>query len=162
MEDFGISHKVSVITQKYSALTQIHQILSVTCDNASNNNVLVEELADLLDGFPGEANRTRCFLHIINLVVKTVIRQFDIPTAKTNENEALNGLNDELKQLSEGQDLEEMVTRTEDDTEMEDDEDEGWVDGLAELPADERGAVENAIVPVRLLLAKVCQLIWSR
>ncbi|KAG1871907.1 hypothetical protein C8R48DRAFT_556663, partial [Suillus tomentosus] len=53
------------------------KILSVTCDNASNNDTMVNELSDLLEDFPGETNRTQCFLHIVNLVAKTLIRQFD-------------------------------------------------------------------------------------
>ena len=46
------------------------QILSATHNNASNNNTLVNELADLLDGFQGKATRVRCFAHVLNLVVK--------------------------------------------------------------------------------------------
>jgi len=68
LEDFGISDK----------------ILSITCDNASNNDTMIEELAVLIDDFPGPANQTRCFLHILNLVVKSIIRQFDLPKKKKN------------------------------------------------------------------------------
>jgi hypothetical protein len=32
--------------------------------------MLVSELSGLLNGFPGEATRIRCFAHILNLVVK--------------------------------------------------------------------------------------------
>jgi len=46
------------------------QILSLTADNASNNNTLVDDLTDLLDGFQGSLTRIRCFAHILNLVVK--------------------------------------------------------------------------------------------
>ena len=46
------------------------QILAFTADNASNNNTLVDELGDLLDGFQGPLTRVRCFAHILNLVVK--------------------------------------------------------------------------------------------
>ena len=31
------------------------QVLSVTCDNASNNDTMIEELALLIDHFPGDA-----------------------------------------------------------------------------------------------------------
>ncbi|KAI9056832.1 hypothetical protein FKP32DRAFT_1557130, partial [Trametes sanguinea] len=53
------------------------QILSVTCDNASSNDTMTEELADLLTAFDGDYSRTRCFLHILNLVAKSMLRQFD-------------------------------------------------------------------------------------
>lgn len=41
-------------------------------DNASNNNTLVDELGQLLDGFGGSLSRVRCFAHILNLVVKVM------------------------------------------------------------------------------------------
>ena len=43
---------------------------------------MIAELANLLDNFPGPANQTRCFAHILNLVVKSVIQQFDLPKSK--------------------------------------------------------------------------------
>ncbi|KAF8870859.1 hypothetical protein BD779DRAFT_1399992, partial [Infundibulicybe gibba] len=52
-------------------------ILSVTCDNATPNDTMVDGLAELIDAFPGAANRTRCFTHILNLVAKAVLSQFD-------------------------------------------------------------------------------------
>ncbi|KAF8546236.1 hypothetical protein OG21DRAFT_1375408, partial [Imleria badia] len=52
-------------------------ILGVTCDNAANNGVMVDELETQVLGFGGAASYTRCFLHVINLVAKSLIRQFD-------------------------------------------------------------------------------------
>ncbi|TDL16424.1 hypothetical protein BD410DRAFT_702142, partial [Rickenella mellea] len=62
-------------------------ILSITCDNASPNDTMTSKLAEILDTFPGAANRTRCFAHILNLVAKSIIRQFDLP--KTLADKAL-------------------------------------------------------------------------
>ncbi|KAI9429854.1 hypothetical protein H4582DRAFT_1783653, partial [Lactarius indigo] len=53
------------------------QILSVTADNASNNDTMIDHLGVLLDGFPGSANQTRCFLYILNITAKSIIKQFD-------------------------------------------------------------------------------------
>ncbi|KAG2098242.1 uncharacterized protein F5147DRAFT_530360, partial [Suillus discolor] len=53
------------------------QILSVTCDNALNNNVMVDELEQLVPEFAGEASHTWCFLHTVNLVAKSLIWEFD-------------------------------------------------------------------------------------
>ncbi|KAF8867747.1 hypothetical protein BD779DRAFT_1416233, partial [Infundibulicybe gibba] len=53
------------------------QILSITCDNATPNDTMIDELAKLISAFPGAANRTRCFTHILNLTAKSVLRQFD-------------------------------------------------------------------------------------
>ncbi|RDX45346.1 hypothetical protein K466DRAFT_443634, partial [Polyporus arcularius HHB13444] len=52
-------------------------ILSVTCDNASSNDTMIEELSQLLPEFQGDFSRTRCFLHILNLVAKAMLKQFD-------------------------------------------------------------------------------------
>ena len=59
--------------------------MAVACDNAFNNNTMIEELAsDKLLGqwFDGHAARVRCFLHILNLVAKSLIRQFDTDADK--------------------------------------------------------------------------------
>ncbi|KAI0743016.1 hypothetical protein C8Q80DRAFT_1081465, partial [Daedaleopsis nitida] len=52
-------------------------VLGVTCDNASNNDVMITRLAALLPDFDGPPNRVRCFAHVLNLVAKSLIRQFD-------------------------------------------------------------------------------------
>lgn len=54
------------------------QILGVTCDNAANNEVMIDELANLAPDFRGASSRARCFLHVVNLVAKSIIRIFDI------------------------------------------------------------------------------------
>ena len=76
LDDFGISDKVSYIIQQImnKKNSQNHKILRITYDNASNNDTMIDKLADLLDDFPGEANRTRCFTHILNLVAKNIIK----------------------------------------------------------------------------------------
>jgi hypothetical protein len=33
----------------------------------------------LVAAFPGAANQTHCFTHILNLVVKVILHQFDAP-----------------------------------------------------------------------------------
>ena len=55
-----------------------YQILGVTCDNASNNDTMIESLAEIMAHFSGEANRARCLAHIVNLVAKIILRQFDM------------------------------------------------------------------------------------
>ncbi|KAF8886590.1 hypothetical protein BD779DRAFT_1441552 [Infundibulicybe gibba] len=39
-------------------------------DNAMPNDTMIDELAKLISAFPGAANRTRCFTHILNLTAK--------------------------------------------------------------------------------------------
>ena len=38
---------------------------------------MVDSLGDSVDAFKGAGTRVRCFLHILNLVAKSLIRQFD-------------------------------------------------------------------------------------
>ena len=55
---------------------------------------MIEHLATLIDSFPGTANQTWCFTHILNLVAKSVLHQFEAPKAKEG-----NIIDDAAKQL---------------------------------------------------------------
>jgi hypothetical protein len=49
---------------------------------------MIEKLASRLVEFSGAPNRARCFTHILNLVVKSIMSQFDVPRSDpdvTNE-----------------------------------------------------------------------------
>lgn len=46
------------------------QVLAVTCDNASNNAMMLKEMKKARVQFRGSEARIRCFGHVINLVVK--------------------------------------------------------------------------------------------
>jgi hypothetical protein len=98
---------------------------------------MVHELAHLIDDFPGPANQTRCFLHILNLVVQSIIRQFDLPKSKktTESNDDDDVATKELLKLTGDIDLEEeMTVRAGDEGDAtEDDDNEGWVDELEEM-----------------------------
>ena len=59
-------------------------MLGVTCDNASANERMVENLAKLVVDFLRDTNRAQCLAHIVNLVVKIILRQFDISKKKKN------------------------------------------------------------------------------
>ena len=71
-----------------------YQILGVTCDNASNNDTMVEKLAEIMSHFAGEANRARCLAHIVNLVAKIILRQFDYSKKKNKKKNLPQGTND--------------------------------------------------------------------
>ena len=57
-------------------------ILGITCDNASNNDTMIENLATIMSHFSGEANRARCLAHIVNMVAKIILRQFEVSKNK--------------------------------------------------------------------------------
>lgn len=124
---------------------------------------MVEELDILIDDFAGPANQTRCFLHILNLVVKSIIRQFDLPTSKKtsdnedDEDEITGEATKELLKLAREIELEEEITasRGGEEDAMDDDNDEGWVDERDEMTEAELRKLAESVKPVRLLLSKV-------
>ncbi|CAE6470177.1 unnamed protein product [Rhizoctonia solani] len=65
-----LAQHIFEVLKKYNI---VHKVGSVTLDNASNNNTMMEELAKLIQAegydFNKEGNRFRCFPHIINLAV---------------------------------------------------------------------------------------------
>ena len=66
------------------------QILSITGDNATNNDALTAELAKLLGNF-SPRNRIRCFLHIVNLVSRSLLSPFDVKKKKKGEGKEAEG-----------------------------------------------------------------------
>jgi hypothetical protein len=124
---------------------------------------MIEEIGFLIDDFPGPANQTRCFLHIINLVVKSILRQFDLPTsrkASDNDEDAENDIRTakkELLKLASEIEHEEQITAGEGDNDTtDDDNDDGWVDERDEMTEEEVIELAESVQPVRLLLSKVC------
>jgi len=53
------------------------KIMCITADNASANDVMMTQLAEMVLYFTRQLARSRCFLHVTNLVAKLLIRQFD-------------------------------------------------------------------------------------
>jgi hypothetical protein len=126
------------------------------CDNASVNNMMIEELASLIDNFPGKANHTRCFLHILNLVAKSIIKLFDSPVNENGDN----GVSDSehmLAKLARGIELEELETRlnTNRNNTGKDDDEAGLHNEAVLLTKNEQAMFTESIAPVRLVIAKV-------
>ena len=127
------------------------QILSVTADNASSNDTMMDELAGLIAHFGGDLTRTRCLLHVINLVAKTVTKEFDIQ----DDGEGA----DDLTMLAEGIDAGDLwaIEEWEGCRDKIDDVD-GWVDEISLLTANERARLEGKIHPVKVALVKVSEI----
>jgi hypothetical protein len=73
LKSFGIHNKVCHLILNISPrkLTHVfHEILSIVCDNATNNDGMINMIE--LEGFRGAAGRVRCFPHILNLAVKVM------------------------------------------------------------------------------------------
>nr|GAT43317.1 predicted protein [Mycena chlorophos] len=136
------------------------KMCSVTADNASNNDAMVEELEDLIKGF-SKTRQTRCFLHIINLIAKSFLRQFDPKTeingapATDAESQAYIDLMGEVaKELDR---YEEQLGPDED----ADDHDDGWVDELAEMGPNECVEINEKLKDARWALGKIRQLAFK-
>jgi hypothetical protein len=114
---------------------------------------MIDALAELVVAFPGAANRTRCFTHILNLVVKVILRQFDVPKAKADE--ALDVASQVLVDLAGDIEMEEAVMDERDDDEDDDDREEGWVDPRDGMSQEDRDELDLMVRPVRLVLVKV-------
>src|SRR5215475_8378826 len=98
---------------------------------------MITELAKILPKF-SEASHTWCFLHIVNLVAKSIIKQFDVP--KKRKDEDLDDAEQELCDLAGDLELKEQQTAEAMDKqqinrdtglgEEMDDDIEGWVDKM--------------------------------
>src|SRR5258707_9336412 len=111
---------------------------------------MIDHLSVLLDKYPGAANRTRCFTHILNLVAKCIMKQFDAPKKKKNRGDDT----DEMEE-DEGEDiLAAALDELED--ELEEDEDRGWdYDMRADMTNEDVEKLEENVKPVRRVLSKV-------
>lgn len=130
--------------------------MGITCDNASPNNTMIEVLPELIAGFPGAANHTRCFNHIVALVAIRIVRQFDVSSGE--DNEAMDEAERELQELAEGLDIEEAVTQRErevDNDGDEGDDDDGWREERERLSVADRKELDESVRPIRMLLVKV-------
>ena len=68
------------------------QILNMTCDKVTENDVMIDHLATILEEFSGFPNQTCCFAHILNLVAKCIMQQFDTPNLRRMRNAANNNI----------------------------------------------------------------------
>ena len=93
---------------------------------------MITSIAKIITHFPGAANRARCTAHIVNLVSKIILRQFDA-TKKTNgrkktsenANEPKTGTEatelddeDDITSLAEGLEREEQEVADDEDNDM--------------------------------------------
>jgi hypothetical protein len=112
---------------------------------------MIDELSRLVPQFVGAANHTRCFLHIVNLVSKSLIRQFDVKKGAADHE--LRALGQELAEEEEAASLATVVGDNEAANEM--DNNEGWVDEETEMAEEEALQLQRSTRPVKLALIKV-------
>ncbi|GBE82272.1 putative AC9 transposase [Sparassis crispa] len=126
------------------------KMLGITTDNASPNDVMIDEPAKLIESFQGQANRARCFDHIINLVAKSLLHQFDVP--QNGADAALDDAENALCELA--KDLELGVREGGEEGEPPDDI-EGLQDEREGMSVEDRTALDASVQPVKLVLVKL-------
>ncbi|KAG2034883.1 hypothetical protein BDR03DRAFT_869208, partial [Suillus americanus] len=96
---------------------------------------------------------TQCFLHIMNLMAKSLIYEFDTKSGSSTD--------PELDKLTRNIEIEDTQTAGEDPNKHQEseDNDEGWVDELQLLEEAERKELMDSIHPVKLVLVKMTVLI---
>jgi hypothetical protein len=134
------------------------QVLSITADNASNNDTMFAHLETVLPDFPGAINQTRCFAHTVNLCAKSILKHFDLP--KKDDAEALdraaNALADLADNIDHGTGRERERANNDEEEADQTEYLEAWAsvcDGLADNKIQE---LELSVQPARSMLAKVC------
>ncbi|KAJ3720706.1 hypothetical protein C8R42DRAFT_582626, partial [Lentinula raphanica] len=132
------------------------QIIAITCDNASANTAMVNELEDLIPNFLGKKAHVRCFAHTANLTAKGILRPFEprrgAANAESNGEERGNHANDDNLGLEE---LNAELRDLEENGDENRDNEEGFVAVLEEMTEEEREKWVRAVEPVKSMLYKV-------
>ena len=123
---------------------------------------MIDKLAVKLVEFSGAPNHVRCFAHILNLVVKSIMHQFDLAGTRSD---ATQESTHELYKLAGDIEGEELETQNEQDDDPQipeeeashDDNDEGWVNERDDMTEEELDDLEDTVKPIRFLLTKVSE-----
>lgn len=159
------------------------QVGTVTADNASNNDLLMDALRRMLPNFRGRHCRVRCYAHILNLTAKAILRQFEVQKKKNgnapdNDDETNpfpflgplgGGLDDDDTaderdaELVNPNELPDLVDGDTDDNEAnEKDEDEEIIDVFRNMGEEAREKWANNVKPVRTAIHKVSHIRLGR
>lgn len=124
---------------------------------------MIDKLEKRLIDFPGASNRARCFTHILNLVVKSILHQFDVSSARPGPSGITDERNEEMMRLAGDIDGEEQELEGEDyEDDLEElDNTDGWVDEREEMAEEDADDLEDEVQPVRLLLTKVSEYVTA-
>jgi hypothetical protein len=121
---------------------------------------MIDELEDRVLEFGGRSTHTHCFLHAVNLVAKSLVHEFDV-NKKWRHGEHTGSLDkdaerleQELRTLADGIELEEWATVDENGLDGND-ELEGWINEVERLTKEEREEFHETVRPVKLALVKV-------
>ena len=139
------------------------QTLSITGDNATNNDALVAALAELLDSYD-KRNRVRCFLHIVNLVSRSFLSPFDVKKKKRKDGTEVEEEEEEedwapdeadLRELARDLELEESEMADEEDGQTLEEDVDVEIDAMESMSEDEKAQLRATCRPVKFMLVKV-------
>ena len=119
---------------------------------------MVEHLSTIVENFPGAPNRTRCFAHILNLVAKSILRQFEVRKTAGDaepEDDAIKALAALAQELELEENVDDLEDGLEEDDQEDDDDDDGLGDERDGMSEEEVAELEESLVPIRLMLTKV-------
>ena len=135
------------------------QLLNITMDSASNNDVLAKELAILMPGvFGGMKARIRCMDHVVNIAAQRAMKMFDATPQELTK--AVNEAIGDLEQM--GDDISKLkktfVDDEIDDTQERPADDDievalgGTFEGMSE---EEKEELRQQVEPMRDSISKV-------
>ena len=117
------------------------------------------ELDDLVDEY-SEVNHICCFLHIVNLIMKAMLRQFDISKCKKKGEAVDNEWEEMLRELTVDIEEEEQLMQTFGNGVMQDDTEDDLItnakiDDALDMLVEELTDLQTEVHPVMLVLVKV-------
>ena len=137
------------------------QVGSITCDNASNNDTMLVYLGNDLPGFRGARHHVRCFAHTLNLTAKAITRQFEVRPQR-------DGADVIAIQTAEDRASEDLLRRLAGELDMDEtdvigggqtrDDEEGFMDEVNQMNANDLLAWRRNVQPIRSALIKVSNL----
>lgn len=125
---------------------------------------MIDTLSTIIDSFPGATNQTCCFAHTISISAKSILKQFEVPSAKLGVilDSATQALADLAKELNLEEHTEQDTWET-DNNEPDDQPLDFWVDlheGLMEEEVDmlnkSTQPAQSMLIKVHLLLTDLC------
>ena len=112
---------------------------------------MIQYIGDTLEDFPGASNQTRCFVHTVNLIAKSILKPFDERHGKKKDIQSFNDAAHALAGLAEEHDPDECTESMAHAT--GDKEEEGDKEKGGDLEDEEE---DTRLEPIRSMLLKVC------
>jgi hypothetical protein len=117
---------------------------------------MIEEIDDRIEDY-SQVNHVQCFLHVVNLVAKSLLNQFEPRKMKTVPDGQETEVEKEIARLVDGLEAEAERSRVVagDESDGDDDDSNGIMDAKDVVGEAEREQFHAIIRPVQLILAKV-------